>query len=61
LPFTPESFLSALYSQEPAIVMAKLREQPADRNRGLAELLKILPRTLPRFRPSPQPLPLKNP
>lgn len=45
----PASFLSALYHQEPAIVMTKLREQAADRSRSLPELFKILGRTVPGF------------
>jgi hypothetical protein len=45
----PASFLSTLYHQEPAIVMAKLREQASDRSRSLPELLKILGRTVPGF------------
>jgi hypothetical protein len=45
----PESFLGTLHHQEPAIVMIKLREQAADRNRSLPELLSILARTVPRF------------
>ena len=45
----PGSFLNALYSQEPGIVMAKLREQAADRNRSLAQLLDILNKTVPGF------------
>jgi predicted nucleic acid-binding protein len=45
----PESFLSALYRQEPAIVMTKLLSQAADRNRSLPELLNTLAKTVPRF------------
>jgi hypothetical protein len=45
----PASFLSALYHQEPAFVMTKLREQAADRSRSLPQLLKILGRTVPGF------------
>jgi hypothetical protein len=45
----PASFLSALYRQEPAIVMTKLREQASDRSRSLLELLRILSRTVPEF------------
>ena len=45
----PASFLSTLYHQEPAIVIAKLREQAADRSRSLPELLEILGRTVPGF------------
>jgi hypothetical protein len=45
----PQSFLSALYQQEPAIVMTKLREQAADRKRSLPELLNILGTTVPGF------------
>jgi hypothetical protein len=45
----PASFLSTLYHQDPAIVMAKLRAQAADRGRSLPELLKILSKTVPEF------------
>jgi predicted nucleic acid-binding protein len=45
----PWSFLGTLYHQEPAAVMAKLREQAADRSRSLPELLNILGKTVPRF------------
>jgi hypothetical protein len=45
----PASFLSTLYGQEPAVVMAKLREQAADRSRSLPELLRILSKTVPGF------------
>jgi len=45
----PASFLSTLYHQDPAIVMAKLREQAADRSRSLPHLLKILGKTVPGF------------
>jgi len=45
----PESFLSALYRRDSAVVVAKLADQAADRNRGLPELLNILAKTVPRF------------
>jgi len=45
----PASFLSTLYYQDPAIVMAKLRQQAADRGRSLLELLKILGQIVPEF------------
>jgi len=45
----PESFPSALYRQEPAVVVTKLLGQAADRNRSLPELLDILAKTVPRF------------
>ena len=45
----PAAFLSALYRQEPAIVMVKLHEQASDRSRSLSELLRILSRTVPGF------------
>ena len=43
------SFLSTLCYQDPAIVMAKLRQQAADRGRTLPELSKILGKTVPGF------------
>ncbi|SPF52473.1 conserved hypothetical protein [Candidatus Sulfopaludibacter sp. SbA4] len=45
----PESFLIGLLGQDPAIVMAKLRQQAADRSRSLADLLQILHQTVPGF------------
>jgi hypothetical protein len=45
----PAPFLSMLYHQDPAVVMAKLRAQAADRGRSLPELLKILGKTVPDF------------
>jgi hypothetical protein len=45
----PASFLGALYRQEPATVMAKLREQATDRSRSLQDLLNILDKTVPVF------------
>jgi predicted nucleic acid-binding protein len=45
----PDSFLRALYQQEPAVVRAKLRMQASDRKRTLPELLTILAATVPAF------------
>jgi len=45
----PASFLGTLCRQHPRVVMTKLREQAADRGRSLAELLKILGKTVPEF------------
>jgi hypothetical protein len=45
----PESFLSTLYRQEPALVVKKLLDQAADRNRSLPELLNTLAKTVPGF------------
>jgi predicted nucleic acid-binding protein len=45
----PESFLGALYRRDSALVVAKLADQAADRNRSLPELLSILAKTVPRF------------
>jgi hypothetical protein len=45
----PAAFLGVLHRQDPAIVMAKLRQQAADRGRSLPELLRILGKTVPEF------------
>jgi hypothetical protein len=45
----PESFLSTLYRRDSAVVIAKLAEQAADRDRSLPELLNLLAKTVPRF------------
>jgi hypothetical protein len=43
------SFLCTLSRLDPAIVMAKLRQQAAGRGRSLPELLMILAKTVPEF------------
>ena len=45
----PESFLSAVFRQEQALVTAKLDQQAADRGRTLRQLLDILNHTVPDF------------
>jgi hypothetical protein len=45
----PQTFLIDLYRQEPAVVMAKLERQAADRSRTLTRLLEILSATAPDF------------
>lgn len=45
----PEAFLIELFRQEPAVVVAKLEEQAADRERSLSELLTVLRCTVPGF------------
>lgn len=45
----PASFLNALYYQDPAVLMAKLRKQASDRGRTPDQLLKILGKTVSTF------------
>jgi predicted nucleic acid-binding protein len=45
----PQSFLMELFRQEQALVMMKLRQQAADRDRSLSQLLDILSPTVPGF------------
>jgi predicted nucleic acid-binding protein len=45
----PQTFLCGLYRNDPAIVMAKLEQQAADRGRSLSALLDILAATVPEF------------
>jgi len=45
----PQSFLSEVFRQEQALVMAKLEQQAADRGRSLSQLLDILRGTVPDF------------
>jgi hypothetical protein len=45
----PQSFLIEIFSEEPALVMAKLGQQAADRGRTLTLLLHILKATVPDF------------
>lgn len=45
----PQSFLSEIFRQEPAVTIAKLKQQAADRRRSLRELLDILSLTVPGF------------
>ena len=45
----PESFLIEIFRQEQALVMAKLEQQAADRDRSLLQLLNILSATVPGF------------
>ncbi len=45
----PQSFLSGVFRQEQALVMAKLEQQAADRSRTLRQLLDILNGTVPDF------------
>lgn len=45
----PEDFLISLLRQEQNLVTAKLKQQAADRNRSLAQLVDILSATVPEF------------
>ena len=45
----PQTFLIAIFRQEPALVMTKLEQQAADRGRSLRRLLGILSATVPDF------------
>ena len=45
----PQSFLSAVFREEPMLVVKKLRQQAADRGRSLRQLLDVLTRTVPEF------------
>lgn len=45
----PQSFLSEVFRQEQALVMAKLEQQAGDRGRSLSQLLDILKGTVPDF------------
>jgi hypothetical protein len=45
----PQSFLSELFRQDQALVIAKLDHQAADRGRSLSQLLDILKGTVPDF------------
>ncbi len=45
----PQSFLIEIFRQEQALVMAKLEQQAADRDRTLSQLLNILSATVPAF------------
>ena len=45
----PQSFLSEVFRQEQALVMAKLEQQAAARSRTLRQLLDILKGTVPDF------------
>lgn len=45
----PQLFLSEIFRQEQALVLAKLEQQAADRNRSLRQLLEILSATVPDF------------
>jgi hypothetical protein len=45
----PQSFLMEIFQQERALVMSKLEQQAADRNRSVHKLLHILSTTVPRF------------
>jgi hypothetical protein len=45
----PQSFLIEIFRQEPELVIAKLKQQAADRNRSLPQLMKILRATVPEF------------
>jgi hypothetical protein len=45
----PEAFLSGIFRQEQALVMAKLEHQAADRSRSLQQLLDVLSATVPGF------------
>ena len=45
----PQSFLKEIFRQEQALVLAKLKQQAADRGRTLSQLLGILKPTVPGF------------
>ena len=45
----PQSFLIEIFRQEQALVLAKLKQQAADRGRTLSQLLGILRPTVPGF------------
>ncbi len=45
----PQSFLSEVFRQVPALVMAKLEQQAGDHGRSLNQLLDILKGTVPDF------------
>jgi hypothetical protein len=45
----PQEFLIEIFSQEHAVVIAKLEQQAADRRRSLLQLLDILSATAPEF------------
>jgi predicted nucleic acid-binding protein len=45
----PQSFLIEIFQQERALVMEKLEQQAADRDRSLRQLLNILSATVPGF------------
>jgi len=45
----PQSFLIEIFRQESALVVEKLEQQAADRNRSLRQLLNILNATVPDF------------
>jgi hypothetical protein len=45
----PQSFLIGIFRQEQALVMSKLEQQAADRDRSLRKLLHILSATVPDF------------
>lgn len=45
----PQSFLSGIFREEPSMVMSKLEQQAADRQRTLRQLLDILNATVPEF------------
>jgi hypothetical protein len=45
----PQALLIELFKQEEAVVMAKLEQQAADRDRSLGDTLKILSATVPEF------------
>ena len=45
----PRSFLSEIFRQEPALVMAKLAQQAADRGRSMRQLLSVPGATVPDF------------
>jgi hypothetical protein len=45
----PQSFLIAIFQQEPEIVTAKLEQQAVDRGRNLGQLLEVLKATVPDF------------
>jgi hypothetical protein len=45
----PQSFLVELFRQDDAVVLEKLKQQAAERNRTLNQLLNILNATVPEF------------
>jgi hypothetical protein len=47
--FHPQVFLIQLFRRDQALVLAKLRQQAADRNRTLPQLLGLLAKTVPDF------------
>ena len=45
----PETFLIEIFRQDEAVVLMKLQQQAADRDRSLRQLLAVLKATVPEF------------